>query len=268
MNTIIGILMVSLAITTPPSPVETNLNQSQEHIVVFEQTSEEKIREDKLREKERQEAKRIKEEEIKELKRLNEKEKQSFDFDIASYTTKYSTAKSNEKRNYNMLLASDSINGTVLNPGDEFSYNNTILSKRSPERDYANAPIIVNGKMVDGIGGGICQISTTLYNAALYSGMTITQRRNHSLKVGYVPAGMDATASWGSIDFCFKNDLEVPVKIESVMENGVLKIRFLSTENPNIGNIKLSTEKKGDVYYLYRYVDKKIDYTARSIYRQ
>lgn len=192
----------------------------------------------------------------------------NFDYDIASYITKYSTAASNEARNYNMLLASDSINGVILNPGEVFSYNDVILSKRTAERDYKNAPVIVNGKLEDGIGGGICQISSTLYNAALYSKMTIVKRRNHSLKVSYMPAGRDATVSWGSIDLVFRNDLEVPVKIESKMADGTLKIRFLSTENPNIGSIKINVFKdENNGYYLERLVDGVSDYSAYSKYK-
>ena len=192
----------------------------------------------------------------------------NFDHDIASYITKYSQSEYNADRNYNMLLASDSINGIILQPGEEFSYNDVILSKRTPQRDYKNAPIISNGEMVPAIGGGICQISTTLFDAALYSGMTITSRRNHSLMVGYVPAGWDATVSWGTIDFKFRNDLKLPVKIESVMKDGTLKIRFLSPGDPEIGEIKVFSSKNSDgSYTLYRQVDGVIDYQTTSRYR-
>lgn len=189
-----------------------------------------------------------------------------YDFDIASYTTKYSGAES-LNRNYNMRLASDSINGLIMQPGDTFSYNDIILAKSHNGKDYKEAGIYSNGKVSTGIGGGICQISSTLYQAALYSGMEITQRRNHSLKVGYMPAGRDATASWGSIDFKFKNPLNVPVKIESVMKNGVIKIRFLAPKDPGVGDIKVTVEQKDGTYYLSRTrANGVVDYTARSKY--
>ena len=121
--------------------------------------------------------------------------------------------------------------------------------------------------MVNAIGGGICQVSTTLFDAALYSGMTITDRRNHSLRVGYVPAGMDATCSWGTIDFCFRNDLPMPVKIEAVMNNGTMKIRFLAPEDPQLGDIKLNVTYSNGVYTLTRSRNGVVDYTTTSVYR-
>ena len=194
------------------------------------------------------------------------KEKQ-YDFDIASYTTKYSGADS-LNRNYNMRLASDSINGMILQPGQTFSYNDVILSKSNNGKLYKEAGIYVNGEVSTGIGGGICQISSTLYQAALYSGMQITQRQNHSLRVGYMPAGRDATASWGSIDFKFKNPLSIPVKIESVMKNGTIKIRFLAQQDPKIGEIKVDVTQKDGVYTLTRTrADGTIDHTSRSKYK-
>lgn len=197
---------------------------------------------------------------------LVEKAKE-FDFDIASYTTKYSGADS-LNRNYNMRLASDSINGMILQPGQTFSYNDVILSKSNNGKMYKTAGIYVNGEVSTGIGGGICQISSTLYQAALYSGMEITKRQNHSLKVGYMPAGRDATASWGSIDFKFKNPLDIPVKIESVMKNGVIKIRFLAQQDPKIGDITVNVTQKDGVYTLTRTrADGTVDHTSRSKYK-
>lgn len=191
----------------------------------------------------------------------------NFDYDIASYTTKYSGSDSNN-RNYNMHLASDSINGIILEPGESFSYNDVILKNSHNGRDYKEAGVYSDGKVTTGIGGGICQISSTLYQSALYSGMTITQRRNHSLKVGYMPAGRDATASWGSIDFKFRNDLKVPVKIESVMKNGTIKVRFLAPENPNIGDIKIDVIHQADGAYVLKRTraDGTVDHVSTSRY--
>jgi vancomycin resistance protein YoaR len=285
MNSIAGIIVVSMLFSNTPgiggtanTPASTQpVSQATENLVVFEETEEEKqaeLEKQKQLEEEAmridEEAKRIAEEEAKriEVEKANAAANVvDFNYDIASYTTNYSQSSSNANRNFNMLLASDSINGIIIKPGETFSYNDVILSHRTAQRDYLAAGVISDGKIVNAIGGGICQISSTLYNAALYSGMTITTRRNHSLKVGYLPVGRDATASWGSIDFCFRNDLDKPVKIESVMANGVIKIRFLSPGNPNIGDIKIDVTQSDGTYYLKRYVNGVVDYTATSRYK-
>lgn len=191
----------------------------------------------------------------------------NFDYDIASYVTKYSQRKSDANRNFNMQLAIEAIHGTVLQPGDSFSYNQTILSKRNKSRDYKQAGILIDGKPATGIGGGICQVSSTLFEAALYSGMTITERHNHSARVGYMPAGRDATVSWGGPDLKFQNNLAVPVMIDSTMANGVMKIRFLAAGDPGIGAVKVSVQAKAGVYYLYRYQNGVLNYTTKSIYK-
>lgn len=194
-------------------------------------------------------------------------ENKKFDHDIASYITKY-TGSDSLNRNYNMRLASDSIHGVILQPGETFSFNDTILAKSHNGKDYKSAPVYVNGKVSSGIGGGICQISSTLYQASLYSGMTITQRRNHSLRVGYMPAGRDATVSWGTIDLQFRNDLNIPVMIESVMKNNTIKVRFLSQKIPKIGEIKVVVSPKNSGYILSRIRENGVvDYTASSYYR-
>lgn len=284
MNSIAGILVVSMLLgnttgigdTDSMPPPNQPVPQATENLVVFEETEEEKQAELEKQKKLEEEALRLEQEAkrlAEETNRLEEEKAKTnanildFNYDIASYTTKYSQSSSNANRNFNMLLASDSINGIIIEPGETFSYNDVILSHRTSQRDYLPAGVISDGKIVNATGGGICQISSTLYNAALYSGMTITTRRNHSLKVGYLPAGRDATASWGSIDFCFRNDLEVPVKIESVMADGVIKIRFLSPGNPNIGDIKIVVTESGGTYYLNRYINGIVDYTASSRYR-
>jgi|GEM_PF-1136888 Uncharacterized vancomycin resistance protein len=291
MNSIASILIVSMLFgnaagvdntaNTPSSTQATS--QEPETLVVFDQTEEEKqaeLEEQKRLEEEakqaaaKQAAEKLAAEKLAEEKRIKEEKAKAaakvvdYNYDIASYTTNYSQSASNANRNFNMLLASDSINGVIIKPGETFSYNDVILSHRTAKRDYLAAGVISDGKIVNAIGGGICQISSTLYNAAMYSGMTITKRRNHSLKVGYLPVGRDATASWGSIDFCFRNDLDRPVKIESVMKNGVIKIRFLSPGNPNVGNIKIDVTQSNGTYYLKRYVNGVVDYTATSRYQK
>ena len=161
-------------------------------------------------------------------------EKEEYDFELSSFSTKFSTALANANRNSNIQLASDSINGYILNPNESFSYNQVILSKSNQGQGYKEAGILINGKPSTGIGGGICQVSSTLFQTAVYSGITITERHNHSAKVGYLSPGRDATVSWGGPDLQFKNTLPVAIKIESTVNNGTLTIRFLSKEDPHL----------------------------------
>ncbi|MCC6483252.1 MAG: VanW family protein [Armatimonadetes bacterium] len=129
---------------------------------------------------------------------------QPIDSVLATYTTSYNPGK--RSRTNNLRLAAKSINGSLLKPGDTFSYNDTV-GPRVRETGYQDAIIFVKGKMEQGTGGGICQVSSTLYNSALLSGLKITQRSNHSMPVVYVPPGMDATVAYGSRDFKFRNSL-------------------------------------------------------------
>ncbi|MEA4816650.1 MAG: VanW family protein [Lachnospiraceae bacterium] len=193
-----------------------------------------------------------------------DEQKDPFGHELSAISTRYVTG--DTSRNYNMQLACDSINGTILNPGDSFSYNKTILEKSNNGKDYKVAGILVNGETSTGVGGGICQISSTLFVSSLYSGMTITERHNHSAKIGYLKAGMDATVSWGGPDFKFRNDLEIPVKIEATMSGGLITIRFLS-ENPFYKNIKIVVTGSNPSYTLTRYIDGKAEYVTKSTYK-
>lgn len=272
MNNLIGALIVSLSLgsAVPPSEaVDPNdyLPSVEEDgsIVIGPTEAEKAAEEERLRLEE--EARKAEEERKKQEEMAKDPANLNYEYDIASYITYYSQRASDANRNFNMQLACDAINGEIIVPGEEFSYNDTVLSKRDPNNDYKPAGVISGGKMVNAIGGGICQVSTTLFDAALYSGMTITDRRNHSLRVGYVPAGMDATCSWGTIDFCFRNDLPMPVKIEAVMSNGTMKIRFLAPEDPQLGDIKLNVTYSNGVYTLTRSRNGVVDYTTTSVYR-
>lgn len=148
---------------------------------------------------------------------------EAFPYLISSYTTKYDA--SNTNRSGNLKIAVDKINGTVLMPGEEFSYNE-IVGKRTIQEGYTNAKIYENGQVVDGLAGGICQISSTLYNAVLLANLEITERRNHSYTTTYVPAGRDATVVYGTQDFKFKNSRTYPIKIEAKVANGIAEFKI------------------------------------------
>lgn len=149
---------------------------------------------------------------------------------LSEFSTKYSA--SNKNRTTNLILAANKINGTVLMPGETFSYNK-IVGERTIEAGYKEAPIYVEGRVEDGIGGGICQITTTLYNAVLYANLEVTERSNHQFVPSYANASRDATVVYGAIDFKFKNNRNYPIKITCSVSNGIanFKIFGLKTEN-------------------------------------
>ena len=140
---------------------------------------------------------------------------------LSTFTTRYDA--SNYNRSTNIELATKSINGTVIMPGEVFSYNQTI-GRTTLEKGYKEGTAYVGGKVVPDVGGGICQVSSTLYNTALLANLEITERSNHLFETSYVAPSRDATVYWGSIDFKFKNTRSYPIKIVGTAKNGVVKI--------------------------------------------
>lgn len=130
---------------------------------------------------------------------------------IGKYTTKFDPG--NVNRTINIKLASKAINNIILLPGEKFSFNK-VVGPRTSARGYKSAPVIVKGEYSEGIGGGICQVSSTLFNSVDEAGLKITRRSSHSKEVTYVPPGRDATVSWGGPDFRFMNNLNKPVMIK------------------------------------------------------
>ncbi len=131
---------------------------------------------------------------------------------IGLYITYFNSR--NNQRSHNIRLAAEAINNHVVFPGETFSFNN-VVGMRTTERGYLPAPVIVKGELTEGIGGGICQVSSTLFNAADQAGMTIVQRYSHSKQVPYVPPGRDATVSWYGPDFTFVNPYNQPILIQA-----------------------------------------------------
>ena len=149
---------------------------------------------------------------------------------LSQYSTSYSTK--NQKRTTNLRLAANKINGTVLMPGETFSYNK-VVGERTIAAGYQEAPIYVSGKVVDGLGGGICQITTTLYNAVVYANLEIVERSNHQFVPSYAPASRDATVVYGSIDFKFKNNRNYPIKILCSVQNGIANFQIYGLKTDN-----------------------------------
>ena len=149
--------------------------------------------------------------------------------------------KGTSARRSNVKLSASSINGYVLNTGDVFSYNG-VVGQRTAARGYQAAPAYVKGETVDEIGGGICQTSSTLYLACLRGNLKITERYAHRYVPSYVPAGMDATVSWGGPDYKFTNDTDYPIKIVASYANGYLTVKVLGTNVTGI-TAKMTNEK-------------------------
>lgn len=154
---------------------------------------------------------------------VNELGKEAFPYLISSFSTKYDA--SNRNRSTNLKIAAEKINGKVLMPGEEFSFNK-IVGKRTVEAGYKDAAIYADGGVVDGLAGGICQISSTLYNSVLLANLQISERRNHSFTTSYAPAGRDATVVWGTTDFRFINSRSYPIKIEATVNNGIAEFKL------------------------------------------
>lgn len=144
----------------------------------------------------------------------------------------------NENRNGNLRKACGMLDGLVLQPGQELSYNKA-LGPRTKELGWLPAPAYSGTKLVDSPGGGICQVSSTLYLASVYSELTIVERRNHGYPVSYIPLGMDATVSWGFADLKIRNDSPMPVKIQAEESDGYVRISILGTETRDY-NVEMS----------------------------
>ena len=163
-------------------------------------------------------------------KTVNDLGEDAFPDVLGTYTTLYDA--SNENRDNNVNLASKKINGTIIYPGETFSYNQ-IVGKRTIEAGYKEAGAYAGGKVVQEIGGGICQVSSTLYNAVLYANLEVVERYNHYFETSYVDPGRDATVSWGSLDFQFKNNRDYAIKIEAKARNGVCEITIKGIKQDN-----------------------------------
>ncbi|MEH7415303.1 VanW family protein [Neobacillus drentensis] len=140
---------------------------------------------------------------------------------VSSYTTYFHGGMSG--RTKNITLSAKAINNVILGTGDSFSFNTTV-GPSDAEHGYQPAPEALDGKLVEGIGGGICQTSSTLYNAIDKLAVSYIERNHHSLHVGYVPAGRDATVSYGGLDFRFKNTTGVPLMLKTVVKKGSITV--------------------------------------------
>lgn len=155
---------------------------------------------------------------------------------LSNFTTRYDAG--NVSRTTNLRIATKKINEYVIQPGETFSYNKA-LGKRSVENGYKEAAVFENGGVTNGIGGGICQISTTLYNAVLQANLEIVERHNHSFVTSYADPGKDATVVYGALDFKFKNNRKYPIKIVASLNSGVASISIFGLKEEVEYNVKI-----------------------------
>lgn len=170
---------------------------------------------------------------------------------LATFSTKYQA--SNVNRTTNLRLAANKINGTVLLPGEEFSYNKTV-GERTIAAGFKEAAVFNAGRVENGLGGGICQISTTLYDAVVMANLDVTVRRNHQFVTSYVPAGKDATVVWGSQDFKFKNTRKYPVRITATVQGGTATVQVWGLKEEVEYDITIETKKTATIAYTTQYI--------------
>lgn len=173
---------------------------------------------------------------------------------LYSYATAYV---SNANRTTNLRLACEAINGTVLQPGEVFSFND-VVGERTKEKGYKEGTIYIDSKSEPALGGGICQVASTIYYCCLYADLEVVHREAHMFRVSYVPYGMDATIYWGSVDFQFRNSTDYPLRIDSYLSNGRVYIGLVGTDvdhhSVEIDVDTVKADSTGYIYTITRYV--------------
>lgn len=185
--------------------------------------------------------------------KIKQDELKNINKNISSYSTNYKSISSSQRAN-NIELATKAINGTLIMPKEDFSFNETV-GPRTAARGYQEAPVIIDNKVKLGLGGGICQVSGTLYNAILKANINATERLGHSFPTTYIPIGMDATVDYGNIDYKFKNTLDYPIYIEGIADGS--KVTFNIYSNRVLKNkiYNISSEVYETVKPRERYID-------------
>lgn len=169
---------------------------------------------------------------------------------LGSYSTNFGG--SSASRANNVRLATSRIAGTELMPGEEFSYDKTILPRTSAN-GYMPAGVYVGNKSDVGMGGGICQPSSTLYAASLYANLEIVERHNHSLTISYLPPGLDATIAEGYLDLRIRNNTNYPIKIDASADGGVVSFSIYGY-NENNTSVDIERSFSGGAYHVTRVV--------------
>ena len=183
---------------------------------------------------------------------INDIGTEAFPNRLSTFSTIYDEG--DKDRTTNLKIACQKINNQVIMPGETFSYNQT-LGERTIAAGYKNAAIYSNGQVVDGLGGGICQISTTLYDAVLFANLEIVERRNHQFVTSYVGPGEDATVVYGMTDFRFKNTRKYPIKITASAQNGVARVSIYGIKEEVEYNISLDVKRIATIPKTTKYIE-------------
>lgn len=175
-----------------------------------------------------------------------------FSDNLGSYSSTYNVY--NYNRSVNVEIATQKINNVILLPGEEFSYNK-VVGERTIANGFKEASVYTSSGVVNGLGGGICQVSSTLYNSVLLANLDVVERRNHRYAVSYVPLGRDATVAYGSIDFRFKNNRKYPIKIVSYAQNGYLNISIMGIKEDVEYDVTITTKKLQTIPFKTQYIE-------------
>lgn len=188
-----------------------------------------------------------------------------YPYKIATYTSSYNA--NDETRTANLKAAVDKINNIKIPDEGVFSFNQTV-GKRTVTAGYETAKVIKDGEFTDGLGGGVCQVSSTVFECVLRANVDIVARTNHTLKISYVPLGGDATVQWNSKDFQFKNNLGCDIRLTMTCKNGKLTCTVYAKKDVDVGNVKINIKKSGNQYILTRTVNGKQNYKTSSTYKE
>ncbi|MCH5321419.1 MAG: VanW family protein [Eubacterium sp.] len=196
---------------------------------------------------------------------LNKDANGSYPYKLSTYTTYYDS--SNSTRTVNINNAVSKLDDIKIPDGSTFSFNQTV-GKRTVLAGYQEAKVVVGDEFVDGLGGGICQVSSTIFQAALRANLDIKVRACHSLEISYVPLGADATVQWNTQDFQFKNNSGTDLRMSVSASKGTLTCSIYAADDIDVGKVDINVSKDGNSYVLKRSVDGKVNYTTYSKYNK
>lgn len=182
------------------------------------------------------------------------------------YSTYYSYYVNNKDRTTNLKIASKKINGTIIRPGETFDFNK-VVGSRTSSKGYKKAHVFTGGDGVAmGLAGGICQVASTTFNAALLANVQIVERHQHSQRVSYVPLGRDAAISGNVQNFKWKNNTKYAIKVGMTVKGGKITCTFYTCQKVKPKKVNLNVTQKGKNFTLKRSVKGKVNYTCRSKY--
>lgn len=182
------------------------------------------------------------------------------------YATYSSNYVNNANRTKNLQIASNAISGTIIQPGQTFSFND-VVGPRTAAKGYKSAPVFSSTTSTEnGIGGGICQVASTIFNTALYANVGIVERHQHIQRVSYVPLGRDAAINGTAQDFKWKNTTNYPIRIVMTVKDGKITCSFYTCVNVKPSKVSLNVSQSGKNFTLKRTVNGKVNYTCKSNY--